>query len=475
MRSCTFRFRAGTLLGDKFYVVDEELEGDIDPDQSWIEVKGTAVIIHLWKEPKQMWQLPFAKNCRRKWLRAEFQGPDSDEEDSDIVDHERIEWPSPDSSGAEALGGLPGGISDGSIPSSGSNSDCDINFAISCYQLSGPRLQRDAADPCGHDECRSHAPCATLFNESIVWHPEACTICYDLVGQLVDGASGVREVALATLKAWVGGFGKNAAKGQPYMLDKKLAIQIFPAGKSTGYVDPLSAAPVIAAIQQDLQQSLGLVAAQEPVPDVAGLDLNLEPMAVVSEDLLAEVGLSGAQGLSLGAPGSSPVPSSSASFQGFSGSEIPSRTPALSVPPKEKGKREPKTLSKSTSRKSSSSSSARKSSTSYADAVKAKPSSSQSKSSRGKASKEKARATSESLPSPASAVPSPAMPAGVASTSSCVPSPVSPGMMEQVGAMVGSQISAWGTRFEQMFAQLSSTLSQTGQTVQELSNRVKRD
>lgn len=131
-RISTSRLVFKTLLGDKFYVVDEELEGEVDPDQSWIEVKGTAVIIRLWKEPQQLWQLPFAKSCRRKWLRAEIQGPDSDEEDSNIIDHECIEWPSPDSSDAEALGGLPGGISDGSIPSSGSNSDCDeMNLAIS--------------------------------------------------------------------------------------------------------------------------------------------------------------------------------------------------------------------------------------------------------------------------------------------------------------------------------------------------------
>ncbi|XP_064083856.1 uncharacterized protein LOC135199628 [Macrobrachium nipponense] len=136
-------------------------------------------------------------------------------------------------------------------------------------------------DPCAHEECRTHAPCATTHNGMIVWHPEACTICYDL-------AAAVKEVALATLKAWVGGFGKNAAKGQPYILDKKLAIQIFPGGKATGYVDPISAVPLIASIQQEVQQAFGSVLTQEPVPDVANLDLNLEPMAVGVEDLLVE-------------------------------------------------------------------------------------------------------------------------------------------------------------------------------------------
>ncbi|XP_068221211.1 putative ATP-dependent RNA helicase TDRD12 [Palaemon carinicauda] len=121
-----------TLLEDKFYVVDEALESEVDPDQSWIEVKGTSVIIHLQKEQKKMWRFPFAKKRRRNWLRAEIQDTDSDEDHGHVVDFECIEWPSSYlDHGDAALGGLPGGISDPSIRSSESNSDIgEANFVV---------------------------------------------------------------------------------------------------------------------------------------------------------------------------------------------------------------------------------------------------------------------------------------------------------------------------------------------------------
>ncbi|XP_064108640.1 uncharacterized protein LOC135217003 [Macrobrachium nipponense] len=158
-------------------------------------------------------------------------------------------------------------------------------------------------DPCGHEVCRSHAPCATPHGNLQVWFHETCTICYDLVSQLLDGAPAVRDTALATLRAWVGGFGKNAAKGQPYILEKRLAVLIFPGGKSTGYVDPAEAAPTIAAIQQQLAASL-TEPGQDISSEVATLDLNIEPMVGV-DDLLVEVSTLDAQGLPLGATGSS--------------------------------------------------------------------------------------------------------------------------------------------------------------------------
>ncbi|XP_064089448.1 uncharacterized protein LOC135203593 isoform X1 [Macrobrachium nipponense] len=297
-------------------------------------------------------------------------------------------------------------------------------------------------DPCGHEVCRTHAPCAISHEDLTVWHHEACTICYDLVSQFLDGAATVKEVALATLKAWVGGFGKNAPKGQPYILDKKLAVQIFPGGKATGYVDPAAAAPIIAYIQQQVEQALVGEGSQDIVADVATLDLNLEPMTVGAEDLLVEVSLLGAQGLPLGAPGSSsPVPSSSSS-QGFTGSEIPTSTPAASVPPKVKGHREQKTASKKQS------SSSRKSSASHTGAGKVKSKPSHSRGSRGKSSKEKVRAPAKPVPSPVAAF--------------------SAAFLQQVG----ETFKLLDTRFEQMFARISNTLNQSGQSIQNLSERV---
>ncbi|XP_064077659.1 uncharacterized protein LOC135195327 [Macrobrachium nipponense] len=142
----------------------------------------------------------------------------------------------------------------------------------------------------------------------------------------------------------------------------------------------------------------------------------------------------------------------------FTGSEIPSRSRSLCTPEGE-GTERTEDLHKTTLKKSSSSS-ARKSTTSYADAVKAKPSSSHSKSSRSKASKENARAPAD---------PEKVTPVGVAGLSSFDPTTFSAGLLQQVGEMVGSL----GTRFEQMFAQLSSTINQSGQSLQDLSNRVR--
>ncbi|XP_064089453.1 uncharacterized protein LOC135203593 isoform X2 [Macrobrachium nipponense] len=155
----------------------------------------------------------------------------------------------------------------------------DLYKATNCQEAGCNAVLQD---PCGHEVCRTHAPCAISHEDLTVWHHEACTICYDLVSQFLDGAAAVKEVALATLKAWVGGFGKNAPKGQPYILDKKLAVQIFPGGKATGYVDPAAAAPTIAYIQQQVEQALVGEGSQDVVADVATLDLNLEPMTATN-------------------------------------------------------------------------------------------------------------------------------------------------------------------------------------------------
>ncbi|XP_064107538.1 uncharacterized protein LOC135216296 [Macrobrachium nipponense] len=201
--------------------------------------------------------------------------------------------------------------------------------------------------------------------------------------------------------------------------------------------------------------------------DVATLDLNVEPMTVGGE-LLVEVGLLGAQGLPLGASGSSSPLASSSSFQGFTESDIPAKTSAASVVPKVKGQREQKTLERSSSKKTSASSS-RKSLAHHPGAEKAKTSSSlHSKGSRGKSSKEKVCAPAEPAPSSSTGA-RPETPAETSTSGLFDLVSFTAGVMQQVGNMVGTMMN---TRFDEMLAHISTSFAQSGQLIQNISDRL---
>ncbi|XP_045593917.1 putative ATP-dependent RNA helicase TDRD12 [Procambarus clarkii] len=117
-----------TLLGEKFYVLDEDLGGEIDAELSSICVKGTCVAITLTKAAKVKWQSLFANGKRRPWLRADYQTLcDNDEISSS--DNESNWCDVGVNTQVKKNGGLPGGISDSDL-SSNEGSDND-EFLIS--------------------------------------------------------------------------------------------------------------------------------------------------------------------------------------------------------------------------------------------------------------------------------------------------------------------------------------------------------
>ncbi|XP_064108924.1 uncharacterized protein LOC135217142 [Macrobrachium nipponense] len=114
--------------------------------------------------------------------------------------------------------------------------------------------------------------------------------------------------ARVALRKWVGGFGKNVPKGQPYVLDADLCSMIFSGATLTTAVPRDIAKPLIEAIQAATMTCLE--EQQDLMEDVEAININAEPM-VTEEQVGGEV--SGASTL----PSPSPS-SSSSSFKGFS-------------------------------------------------------------------------------------------------------------------------------------------------------------
>ncbi|XP_064100069.1 uncharacterized protein LOC135210992 [Macrobrachium nipponense] len=170
----------------------------------------------------------------------------------------------------------------------------------------------------------------------MVWHPDACTVCYEMVSSLVDEHAdpATRHEARINLMKWVAGFGKNAPKGQPYVLAAGLCALLFQGATATTAVPVEIAEPLIEAIRL---ATMPATYDQDLMDDVAAININLEPM-VTEEQVGGEVSEAS---LLL-----SPTPSSSSSFLVFS-RPTPPAAGALSVAPKVKTLKT-KTLKKGT-------------------------------------------------------------------------------------------------------------------------------
>ncbi|XP_064078895.1 uncharacterized protein LOC135196207 [Macrobrachium nipponense] len=180
---------------------------------------------------------------------------------------------------------------------------------------------------CGHEVCRSHAPCAVQVDDLMVWHPDACETCYELVSKLtVDSTpQATRSSALSTLKIWVGGFARNVKAKKPYILSEEMCNLIYPNAKISAAVAKAVADPIIAKIREDTQVlTEDLEAIGEAVlEDVAAINLDLEPMVLEAAEQGREVREAG--GARSRIPILSPAPSNSSSqtsFQGFTGKNM---------------------------------------------------------------------------------------------------------------------------------------------------------
>ncbi|XP_068203777.1 uncharacterized protein [Palaemon carinicauda] len=201
--------------------------------------------------------------------------------------------------------------------------------------------------PCGHTVCRSHALCGVQLEDIVVWHPDNCMVCFDLITTLgSDSASPEQKTAArATLKVWVGGFARNVKSKQPYVLSEDYCAMIYPNAKSSAAVARAVAAPIIADIDAtisgfiDQDQDQDTSDAPGDLEDnVASLNLDVEPMLLDDPDagrVVSEAGVTGAE-----IPIPSPALSSSSdlsSFHGFSGDRDSSHR-SHPVPPKDKSK-----------------------------------------------------------------------------------------------------------------------------------------
>ncbi|XP_068239902.1 uncharacterized protein [Palaemon carinicauda] len=201
--------------------------------------------------------------------------------------------------------------------------------------------------PCGHTVCRSHALCGVQLEDIVVWHPDNCMVCFDLITTLgSDSASPEQKTAArATLKVWVGGFARNVKSKQPYVLSEDYCAMIYPNAKSSAAVARAVAAPIIADIDAtisgfiDQDQDQDTSDAPGDLEDnVASLSSDVEPMLLDDPDagrVVSEAGVTGAE-----IPIPSPALSSSSdlsSFHGFSGDRDSSHR-SHPVPPKDKSK-----------------------------------------------------------------------------------------------------------------------------------------
>ncbi|XP_068226592.1 uncharacterized protein [Palaemon carinicauda] len=197
--------------------------------------------------------------------------------------------------------------------------------------------------PCGHTVCRSHALCGVQLEDIVVWHPDNCMVCFDLITTLgSDSASPEQKTAArATLKVWVGGFARNVKSKQPYVLSEDYCAMIYPNAKSSAAVARHVAAPIIADIDATIagfidQEQDPLDAPGDLEDNVASMNLDVEPMLLDDPDagrVVSEAGVTGAE-----IPILSPALSSSSdlsSFHGFSGDRDSSHR-SHPVPPKDK-------------------------------------------------------------------------------------------------------------------------------------------
>ncbi|XP_068223517.1 uncharacterized protein [Palaemon carinicauda] len=147
--------------------------------------------------------------------------------------------------------------------------------------------------PCGHTVCRSHALCGVQLEDIVVWHPDNCMVCFDLITTLgSDSASPEQKTAArATLKVWVGGFARNVKSKQPYVLSEDYCAMIYPNAKSSAAVARAVAAPIIADIDatisgfidQDQDQDTS-DAPRDLEDNVASLNSDVEPMLLDDPD-----------------------------------------------------------------------------------------------------------------------------------------------------------------------------------------------
>ncbi|XP_068207720.1 uncharacterized protein [Palaemon carinicauda] len=202
--------------------------------------------------------------------------------------------------------------------------------------------------PCGHEVCRSHADCGIQMDDLIVWHPDNCLVCYDLVTTLSSESSSqaAKTTARATLKVWVGGFARNVKAKKPYVLSEEYCNLIYTNAKSSATVPKEVAAPIIA----DITATLGLALDQDtdlgddpdPIEDnVAALNLDLEPMVLDEPETGKEVGEAGGSGAKI--PLLSPSFSSASNTSSFLGFDANRESTPRShlVPPKVKSQKRP--------------------------------------------------------------------------------------------------------------------------------------
>ncbi|XP_045126379.1 uncharacterized protein LOC123513327 isoform X2 [Portunus trituberculatus] len=102
-----------SVLGDKFYVVDEELCQKVVTQSCVVNVQGISVSITLKKAVKEKWMSLFKDRRHRPWLRVQYENLSLEEDSSETEDYDDDGWRKvmTHSKEAAATGGLAGGIS----------------------------------------------------------------------------------------------------------------------------------------------------------------------------------------------------------------------------------------------------------------------------------------------------------------------------------------------------------------------------
>ncbi|XP_068207959.1 extended synaptotagmin-2-A-like [Palaemon carinicauda] len=109
----------------------------------------------------------------------------------------------------------------------------------------------------------------------MVWFPETCTLCYELLSLLLNDEADEDSLKAArtSLRTWVSGFGRNAPQGCPYLLDGDMASRLFPGSPSAAVPTDL-ATPLI----EVLRAALPAEDEHQLSGDVSALDIHVEPM-----------------------------------------------------------------------------------------------------------------------------------------------------------------------------------------------------
>ncbi|CAL4075422.1 unnamed protein product, partial [Meganyctiphanes norvegica] len=116
-----------TIINERWFVMDEVLFGEIDPDCSFVKPEGTSISIILRKKKGETWSRLTIRDNALPWLTSQCNVVTDEGSESDVAHEQLLEQVAEEvGKGHGKIGGLPAGISDTSDGSCFYSSDSSV-------------------------------------------------------------------------------------------------------------------------------------------------------------------------------------------------------------------------------------------------------------------------------------------------------------------------------------------------------------